>query len=81
MGLWVVAYTERVVRVCVALLLSPYREYRLWKVPPDIIDFAREVGLVMEVPLSSPANVREFLEFSHFIGATEFTAMPEQWRD
>ena len=29
-GLWVVAYTERVVRICSALLMTAYSQYRLW---------------------------------------------------
>lgn len=32
-GLWVVAYTEHVLRVCVALLMAVYSDYRLWYVP------------------------------------------------
>lgn len=44
-SLWMVAYTERVVHACEALLLSAYDEYWLWYVPPDIIRFAREHGM------------------------------------
>lgn len=49
-----VAYIERVARVCVALL---YSEYRPWYVPRDRTDFALELGFAMEVPLGSRANV------------------------
>lgn len=52
-------------------------EYRLWHLPPDIIDFERALDFAMEFPLSSCANVFELLEFLEVIEATDSTAMPE----
>lgn len=55
-GLWVVAYTERVLRMCASLLMDMYTEYRLWVVPIDIIGFARghryvcHIGIPCELP-------------------------------
>lgn len=63
-GLWVVKYTERVVRVFVALLLAVFSEYSLSYGPTDIIEFACEIGFAMEVLLVSRANVREVLNSS-----------------
>ena len=52
-GLWVVAYKERVVRICFGLLFDVYDTYRLWWVPRDFIAFARRLGLDMTVALGS----------------------------
>lgn len=60
-GLLVVAYTERVVHVCAAMLTSTYYSYCLWYVPSDIFYFPRYLGMVMEVPIGSRANVRKVL--------------------
>lgn len=79
-GLWVVVFTERIVQVCAALMLAMYSECRLWYVPTDIIAFARELWLAMEVLLGSIANVREVLELRDVIEATEFDLLPDQWR-
>lgn len=79
-GLWVVAVTERVVRVCAAVLMAAYAEYRLWWVPADIIMFARRLELDMAVPLGSYANVREVLEMLRVIETTRFEALPSTWR-
>lgn len=38
--LWVVAYTERVIRVCPVVLIVAYEKYRLWYVTLDVIAFA-----------------------------------------
>lgn len=80
-SLWVVVFTERVVRVCVALLFSAYNEYRLWHVPSDIIAFSGERSFAMEVPLGSPSKIRNVLEFLEGIEATEFDTLPAQWRE
>lgn len=80
-GLWVVAYTERVVRLCAALLLAVYAEFRLWYVPPDVIGFARDLGMGMKVTLGSHTNVREVMELLEIIESTDFTTLPEVWRD
>ena len=80
-GLWVVAYTERVVRVCAAVLYAAYDEYVLWYVPPDIINFARQLGMAMAVPLGSCANVREVLEMLTVIESTVFSYLPSPWNE
>lgn len=54
-GLWIVVFIER---VCVALLIAAYSEFRLWFLLLDIIKFARELGMSMSVVLGSRANVR-----------------------
>lgn len=78
-GLWVVAITERVTRVCAALLVAAYAEYRLWYVPPDIIAFARELGMSLAAPLGSRDNVRELSEFLEVIESTRFDSLPATW--
>lgn len=45
--LWVVACTDRVVRFFDALLQGMYDKYRLRFVSPDVIAFARELGMAM----------------------------------
>lgn len=72
------AYTERVVHVSAALLLSAYSAYRLLHVPPDIIVFTRKLWFGMEVPLRSPANLCKLLEVLDVIEATGFTVLQEQ---
>lgn len=80
-GTWVVVYTERVICVCPSLLTPTYDEYRLWYVPPDIISFARELGMAMELPLGSRANVRELFEMIEVIKSTRFQDLPATWSD
>lgn len=77
MGLWDVAFKERVVRLSAALLLAVYSEYRLWFVPPDVVAFPHEVGFSMEVQLGSRANLREVLELLSVVESTNFTMLPE----
>lgn len=66
-GLWVVAYYERVVRVCARLLMAAYGEQRFWYVPQDVIAFALELSMAMETALRSRANVRGVLELVEII--------------
>lgn len=47
--------------VCVALLFSVYDELVLWYVPADVNIITRQLGMVMEVALGSPANGRLLL--------------------
>lgn len=68
--LWVLGYTERVVRVFVAFMLAVYNEYRLSYIPTDFIAFTRELGFALEVALGSRANGREVLELLDVIEAT-----------
>lgn len=79
-GYWVVEITDRVVRVCAGLLVTAYVEYRLWYLPPDIVTFARRLGMAMEAPLGSPANVREVLELLSVLEETRFDLLPTSWR-
>lgn len=80
-GFWVVEYTERVVRVCAALLLGVHRECLLWYVLIDVIEFAGELGFTMEMPLGSRVNVPEVLELLDVIEATNYILLSEQWSD
>ena len=80
-GLWVVAYTERVVRICSALLMAAYSQYRLWYVSPTVIRFARELGMGMAVPPRSAANVRELLEMLDINESTRFESLPDSWSE
>lgn len=45
LDIWVVAYTERVVRLCEGLLFSTYNEYCLWYVPLGTNSFAQQLGM------------------------------------
>ena len=76
-----VAYTERVVRICSALLMTAYSQYRIWYLSPTVIRFARELGMNMEIPLGSTANVRELLEMLDVIESTRFEALPSSWNE
>lgn len=49
-------------------------------VPPDIVVFQKLV-FSMEVSLGSHANVRELLDFSDVIEATDLTTVSEPWQD
>lgn len=60
-GLSVVAYTERVLRVCATLLMAVYAEYHLWYVPPYIIGLARNLGMDMSVALGPMSTASKFL--------------------
>lgn len=80
MGLWVVAYMERVVHVCVALLLSTYDEYFLFYVPPKIIRFVRELCIEMDVPPGSCVNVRKMFHMVDIIDSTRCRELPDVWR-
>jgi len=80
-GLWVVAYTERVVRICSGLLFDVYDTYRLWWVPPTVIAFARQLGYSMATALGSESNVEEVLELLDVVEATRFDDLPSSWRD
>lgn len=77
---WFVAYTERVVRVCDALLFSAYEKFFLWYVPPDVIKFTRQFIMAMKVSLGSHSNVRKLLELLNVIEATHFSTLPDTWR-
>lgn len=61
-GLWVVAYSERVVRVCASFIMALYCEHRLCFVLPDMLTFALELGMAMGIALGYRANVRKVLE-------------------
>lgn len=61
-GLWVVSYTERVVRTCAVVLTAKYEQYKLWYLTHDRIAFAHRLGMDMAVVLGSRGNVRELLE-------------------
>lgn len=79
-GLQVVSYTEVVVRVCDAVLLDVYGEYRLWFVPSDVIDFVCKLCMRIIVALCSLPNVREVLKLLDVIESTRLNTMPEMWR-
>lgn len=65
--LWVVSMTERVLCVMSALLYEVYDEYRLWWVPPDIIQFSRQLGIAIRPFLGSTRNNNEILELLEVI--------------
>lgn len=59
-GLRIVGFSVRVIRVCSGLVLDVYDSYRLLECPPDVIDSARQLSMV--VALGLEANVAELLE-------------------
>lgn len=69
---WAVVYAERKLRLCGAALMTVYIEHQLLYVTPDVIAFARELGMRMTVTLSSRANVRKFVELFEIIESTRF---------
>lgn len=75
-GLWVLAYTERFVRVCVVLMLVLYDEYLLWYLPQDVISFVRHLGMAIETALESRAKAREMLELFIVIESTRWNLLP-----
>lgn len=83
MGLWVVAYTERLFRVSAALHWAAHDEYRLWYILPDVIGFVRELGMDMEVAQGSRNNVREALdlEMLYIIETTRFEELQDSWKE
>lgn len=79
-GLWVLSYTERVVRVCEALLIEMYDYFNLWYVPPDIIALSKTLGVGMAVALGYNANVRQLFNLLDVIDATQFDRLPRNWQ-
>lgn len=61
------AHTDCVVRVCGGLLFSAYDVYWLWYLLPDLIFFAIELGMAIEVAMCSRVNVLEVLELLYNI--------------
>ena len=57
--IWVLDYSERIIRVCMAMWRLDYSEFRLWFLPPSMIGLAWELGKSMSVPLGSLTNFRE----------------------
>lgn len=54
--LWVVAYTEDLLRLLAALLMEGYAEYPFWYWPADIIGFLRKSGMDMTVGVPLDKN-------------------------
>lgn len=75
-GLWAVAYTELVPRLCAAVLKAVYLEYLLWYVTPDVIGVDCEVGAGKPIALVSRVNVRECLELFEVIESTRIDQLP-----
>ena len=80
-GLWLIAYTERVVRICSALLMRAYSQYLLWYLSPTVIRLAPELGVNMAIPLGSAANVRELLKMLDVIQSTQLEALQSSWNE
>lgn len=76
-----IAYTERVIRLCAAVLYASYHEYCLWYVPSDITGFARHLGVAMEIALGSRANVCKVLKMLDIIQSTRLQDLPRAWHD
>lgn len=70
-GLWVIAYTERVVRTCAAVFTAAYEQYKLWYVTADTIGLSRCLDMDMAVVLRSRSNVCEIVEMFEVIDSTE----------
>lgn len=66
-GICVVAYTERVLWLCAAVLIAVYAGDQLWYVTPDLFAFSRELGVGMPVALGSRATLSEYLELFEII--------------
>lgn len=79
-GLWVLAYTERVVGVWTALIVAAYDEFVLWHLPPDVFKFGRQLGMAMGIPLGSLEILREVLELLDIIESTQLSSFPDIWR-
>lgn len=71
-GLWVVAYMERVVRTCAAVLTAAYKHYKLWNLTPDTISFALRLVMDMLVVLGSHGDFSERLKTLEVIKSTLF---------
>lgn len=66
-------------RVFAALLFSEYDEFTFSYAPPDVIKFARQLGMAMEVALGSRAKVQKLLELLDVIESTELSSQPDTW--
>lgn len=80
-GIWVVAYTERVARICVIFWIDAYEQYRLWYVTSHVITVARCLYMDMAFILGSRENVRKLLEMFEFIQLTHFITLPNPWHE
>lgn len=67
-------------RLCAAVLMVVYAEYRFWDVTQDGIAYAHEVGVHMSIGFGSLANVGKILELSEIIESTRFEQLPSSWR-
>lgn len=53
----------------------------MWYIALDIIRFARQLGMVMEVALGSRANICEVMEMLDVLESTRFQSLPGAWSD
>lgn len=79
-GLWVFAMTEHMLCVMASLLYKVYDDYRLWLVPPDIIQFTRKLGMAMQSCLGSTRNDNEVHELMYFLVNTQLDILDASWR-
>lgn len=67
-GFWIVAVTERAIRVVAAMIYEKYDKYRLWWLPLDIIGFARQPGMR---PQTCPGPTRNVHDALKIVGVIE----------
>lgn len=75
----VVTYTEFFAPVLAGLLIVAYMHLRLLYEPPDIMQFACQLGMALETVLHSRPNVRELFEILDVIKSTRLDQLPSSW--
>lgn len=63
---------ERLFRILVEMLYKAFDEYRMWWVPQDVIQFARQLWMAMSPYLGSIGNFDEALEMLEVVEETPF---------
>ena len=77
-GLWVVAYTEQVVKTEVYILIDVYFNLQFWSVSPHLARALDELDL--GAALGCAANVVEFQRLLGVIESTNYAVMPYSWK-
>lgn len=72
-------YTERVLIILAFEVLEAFDNYRLQKIPRNVLCFVREIGMWMEPYIASKRIIRLILDMSDVIEDTIFTALPSSW--
>ena len=73
-GLWTLFYTEWIVKIAVFLLWDVYDSHRLWFLPRQVRDYAKELDL--SFPLGSRKNNAEFRYLISIIESVNWDDVP-----